>query len=330
MRRTLLAAIVAALVPASPAAAAPAEPLKIMVVGDSLSHGVGGDWTWRNWLWREFRDQQTPVDFVGPRRGVTSGYGTRYERTWPWDDDHAALSGSFIGTHQNVIANEMSTYDPDVVTVLLGTNNAIRGDSAAAMAAELQTLVGTILDARPGTRVLLGEIPNVGIPERDQRTADVNEAMASWAAGKLVTIAHNRTASTLPWSPEAHTFDDIHANATGQTLIAHRFAQAAYLSGILPDPPQVYLDRVWSPLPVPTVTRSGNTLTVGWKQTTCELGVQTVRVVVDGSVKTPWISVPGRCNTQTVNVDVSAGSHRVQIAVGRGRMVSAPGTSVTA
>ena len=42
------------------------RPLRVMVVGDSISHGQEGDWTWRYRLWEWFRDStSTAVDFVG-------------------------------------------------------------------------------------------------------------------------------------------------------------------------------------------------------------------------------------------------------------------------
>ncbi|WP_107484679.1 NPP1 family protein [Streptomyces sp. MJM1172] len=48
----------------------PTDPLKGMVVGDSMTQGHEGDWTWRYRLWQWFRDQDASVDFVGPYTGT--------------------------------------------------------------------------------------------------------------------------------------------------------------------------------------------------------------------------------------------------------------------
>lgn len=45
------------------------EPLKVMIVGDSITHGHEGDFTWRYRIWEWFRANNISVDFVGPYRG---------------------------------------------------------------------------------------------------------------------------------------------------------------------------------------------------------------------------------------------------------------------
>lgn len=44
--------------------------MRIMIVGDSMSQGAQGDWTWRYWIWEWFRDQGISIDFVGPYVGT--------------------------------------------------------------------------------------------------------------------------------------------------------------------------------------------------------------------------------------------------------------------
>jgi hypothetical protein len=45
-------------------------PISVMVVGDSITQGHEGDWTWRYRLWEWFRDEGIAVDFVGPFIGT--------------------------------------------------------------------------------------------------------------------------------------------------------------------------------------------------------------------------------------------------------------------
>jgi hypothetical protein len=44
--------------------------ISMMIVGDSLSQGGEGDWTWRYRLWEWFRREEVMVDFVGPFLGT--------------------------------------------------------------------------------------------------------------------------------------------------------------------------------------------------------------------------------------------------------------------
>jgi hypothetical protein len=46
------------------------EAVSVMVVGDSISQGGEGDWTWRYRLWEWLKSQEIVVDFVGPFIGT--------------------------------------------------------------------------------------------------------------------------------------------------------------------------------------------------------------------------------------------------------------------
>jgi lysophospholipase L1-like esterase len=320
------AALLSTSPPARATTATTTPTTRLMVVGDSISQGFGGDWTWRYWLWREVNRQGAAVDFVGPSR-TTSG-GTRYERPWAWDSDHDAVGGATVNYHQERIAAALTQYTPDVIVVELGVNDLIHGDSAETLVADLQQLLATAWATEPGLKVLLAQVPSIADAAVDARGEQVNSAMASWAVGKAVTIVQNRTAQTLPWDPARFTFDNIHPNATGQTLYAHRFAQALHKAGVLPEfPSGVYHERVWGPDVRPAVTRSGNSLRVDWSQASSEVRFWWVRVVVDGSVASAW-SRPSDAGSTLVSV--APGAHRVQLAVKRGRMVASLGIAITA
>lgn len=45
-------------------------PISVMVVGDSITQGREGDWTWRYRLWQWFQGEGVAVNFVGPFKGT--------------------------------------------------------------------------------------------------------------------------------------------------------------------------------------------------------------------------------------------------------------------
>lgn len=79
-RITLFLALFGALIPASALpsnmAAGTGTPkprqdgIKVMIVGNSISQGFEGDWTWRYRIWEWFQSEGVAVDFVGPYTGT--------------------------------------------------------------------------------------------------------------------------------------------------------------------------------------------------------------------------------------------------------------------
>jgi lysophospholipase L1-like esterase len=324
----LAASVLMTLAPA-PASAAFLTGQRVMIVGDSLTNGFGGDWTWRYWLWREVHRQGVPARFVGPSSLTYDGM--RYEANTPWDSSHAAKGGTTLDEQLKLVPGEISTYHPDVLVVELGFNDVNHGDDAATASAQLQQLLTQAKEQSRGLRIVLVELPLSGSkPDVDVVTADVNARMAAWASTRGIEIAHTRTgegAGTLVWEPDRDCFDGIHPNATGQTLIAHRVAQALHRAGVLPSAPQgVYHQRTWNPAPVPVLTSGRGSVHVSWNAAASQIRMVTVRVLVDGVAKTGWLPVS---STSTgVTVALPRGKHRVQLVPRRYRMIGAPGPGV--
>ncbi|HWJ11708.1 MAG TPA: GDSL-type esterase/lipase family protein [Nocardioides sp.] len=310
----------------------PVRP-KVLVLGDSLSQGFGGDSTWRYWFWRETNRQGVPVDFVGPDAGFIAGYGTRYERpNLAFDRHHAARGGSTVNDHLAKVDALMTTYQPDVVVVELGVNDALRGDSGATIAAELEELMGHVWQQAPAAQVLLAEVPShQARPEADAAGSEANALLAArFADDGRVFVAHNRTDAQRPWAPSVHTFDGLHPNAAGQTLLAQHLVDAYHRAGRLPQAPQVYQQRTWSPNVLPRLILSGRTLTVDWSRGMTEIKMSQVRIRIRKRTATthrdtPWYPTGTRRITRTL----TRGTYDVQLIPRRWSMIGAPGQRVT-
>lgn len=328
---TMLAAGLALLggIPAATAddGEAPVPP-RILVLGDSLTQGFGGDATWRYWFWREANRQKVLVDLVGPDRGFAAGFGTRYERpNLYFDRDHAARGGASVNDQIAVVDQLMATYQPQVVVVELGANDVLRGDSGETVAAEIEELLGRVWLAAPQARVLLAEIPpHPTRPEASAAGAEANLRLAArFAEDARVVIAHNRTDAALPWVPALHTFDGLHPNAAGQTLLAQHLADAFHRAGLLPQPPAIYRTRSWAPGVVPRLVLSGRVLTIDWSRAMTEVRMSHVLLRIRKRPSTvfrdsPWVSVSRARITRTL----APGSYDVQIVPRRGTMTGVP------
>lgn len=306
---------------------APFETLRVMVVGDSVSQGFGGDAPWRYWFWREFRRQGVPIDLVGPHRQPT-GKGARYEsRRLSFDRDHAARAGSTVDYHRKRIDGLMARYTPHVVVVELGINDAIHGDSAAQVADDLRSLLERIWAASPQTRVVLAELP---VYPRDRAVDRVAAAAntrldARYGDDPRVLMVRNRTDRRHRWDPVKVTFDGLHLNSTGQTLLAQRIAEAFRRGGMLPAAPRIYHARPWRPGVVPRVHRKGRRVTIDWSAAVGPVKMASVQVVIRRS---NGRLVRGHqrfaADTGSVTRRLPRGTYRVLLSPRRGTMTGKP------
>ena len=93
----VLALLAGLLVASTPSSAAPDEPVRILLVGDSMTQESSGDWTWRYRLWQHLTKHGVSVDFVGPRNDlweyVEAHDGSQAYVDPAFDRDHAAYWG---------------------------------------------------------------------------------------------------------------------------------------------------------------------------------------------------------------------------------------------
>ncbi|MCU0295603.1 MAG: hypothetical protein MUD05_06045, partial [Candidatus Nanopelagicales bacterium] len=135
--RRVLAGVAATLVAVTgvpDARAAADQPTRILLVGDSITEGSVGDWTWRYRLWHHLQATGSAVDFVGPHDGVfdrTTGVHGSPEYADPlFDRDHAAMWGATFASQSTGIQQLITDYQPQVVVAMLGINDRAKAPDA--------------------------------------------------------------------------------------------------------------------------------------------------------------------------------------------------------
>lgn len=274
-------------------AAPGAQELRVMLVGDSLTHGTGGSTTYRYWLWREFEDQGVPVTFVGPRTDLNRGGGEdHYNRLdHGFETNHAAQFGSDFHYHLRRVDELMEEYRPDVVVLQLGFNDAAV-HSARRIAHDTTRYLRRVFAHDPATRVVLGEIIPTTDPRisgrRNERTVAANRLVRRrWESDPRVAINELRTARRHAWAPLGHTYDHKHPNATGETLMAHRMAQGLAELGIFTRQVRVYHRTPWRPTVAPEVLVDGRRVTVRTGETMRTISATRSRLRFTPASKTP-------------------------------------------
>lgn len=112
------------------------ETLKIMPIGDSITHGYQSSGGYRKYFCYHFgSDNKYDFDMVGPN----SDYPETYEyngETVTYDSNHCGYSGYAIQymegteTRQGILetlqnGNYLQTYDPDIIMLQIGTNDIL-------------------------------------------------------------------------------------------------------------------------------------------------------------------------------------------------------------
>lgn len=144
---TFLAVIITLIQPLDAVALRTRDIPKFMVIGDSITHGHEGDYTWRYRLWEWLQSSNTTVDFVGPYVGTQppdepappspprfpdepapasgprtyGGYALDVEEGF--DSDHFAVWGRQAAQVKGEIAQMVSTYSPDYLLIAIGFND---------------------------------------------------------------------------------------------------------------------------------------------------------------------------------------------------------------
>ena len=209
-----------------PAAAEPAPevaPVRVLLVGDSVTHGSSGDWTWRYRLWQHLSaTSSVPVDLVGPRDDLhdyrTDENGNHDYIDPGFDRDHAARWGMTLAFADAPIDDLVETYEPDVVVEMLGTNDLLfLTHSPERVDADLESFVAAARSADPDVDIVLSEVTQTWFPG----APELNDLLAASAYSLDDESSRVLLADTdADYTRSEDTFDGSHPNARGEVTVA--------------------------------------------------------------------------------------------------------------
>jgi len=275
-------------------AEAPVEPVRVLLLGDSLTHGSAGDWTWRYRFWRHLAETEAaPVDLVGPASDLRAGSQDYVDPAF--DTDHASLWGAQL-TEQVAGAFDLAaTYRPDVVVTLIGLNDvAWKGRSPAQVEEDMRRTIAELRRGAPGVDVVVGLIPLTEVPlvpETNARYSSLAAELDS-AGERVVTAATDVGYRRSTPERQRQTYDPVHPNSRGEVRIAAAVADAVASLGI----GEAY------PRPLPA-------LPVGPRW-----GAELSGKAKDRAVRLTWVSAPGTTGEVVHLKDVTAGGRWVRVS----------------
>jgi len=155
----------------------PGVPTKIMPLGDSITEGKYTGGGYRKVLQDLLKANGYTVTFVGKEDNGDPANDTGFSKGME-NPNHEGYGSARIGmlltggtTEKHTalpIKTTMANNDPDVVLVMLGTNDVFGITPTAKMQATLDKLVSSIFEAKPGVTVVLATIPPIlKVPARN-------------------------------------------------------------------------------------------------------------------------------------------------------------------
>ncbi|MDE6798395.1 MAG: hypothetical protein K2J36_10375 [Ruminococcus sp.] len=150
------------------------ETVKIMPIGDSITHGYQSSGGYRKYFYH-FLSQDFNVDMVGPNSDYPDTF-TWLKEEVQYDTDHCGYSGYAIQymdgteTRQGILetlkdGNYLQTYDPDIIMLQIGTNDILSAYNDG-ITERLENLINYI-DENTGedTVIFVSNIPHIDAVE---------------------------------------------------------------------------------------------------------------------------------------------------------------------
>ncbi len=212
--------------------------VKIMPIGDSITHGVKNASTdpdnvmagYRYYLYNNLKNSFS-VDLVG---SLISGPSVLE------DKDHEGHNGYDCDMLANILTTKVSQYNPDIALVMCGINDFAqpRTDAFRADALKhLEKVIDTISSNNPNTKIIVSTITPSDISyvaNLQTNIQNFNKALPElidkkYKEGKKIYLVDNFNAVTL-----SDISDNVHPNEPGYQKIANVWQNM--LTSILSDP----------------------------------------------------------------------------------------------
>lgn len=194
-------------------------PLKVMLIGDSVTEGETNHASYRFWLDRMLTSAGYNFDFVGSRNSAHNG-APLYQ--W-FDGDHQSRWGATL----DEVSNYTTAY-MDVAIIHIGHNDIRGGQSPVSMGNEVAAYIDKLRSINPNVKVILAKpIYNTSLGYISEMDNYANVQIPSVAAAKStsqspVIVVDQRTG----FDPNSQTYDAVHPNESGEKQLADRFYSA--------------------------------------------------------------------------------------------------------
>jgi len=206
--------------------------LRIMAVGDSITHGYGGASSYRKPLIELLESSGCKFEMVGSmtKNLPPTGFESPHE-AYSGHRTDAFLTGqqSSFGNNEG-ISESMAEFTPKLILMNLGTNDMNQNRDIDNVIANIDQIVALIFDAEPTAQVVLATLvpyfrsadPDDAVNIRLEQLSNALEAWVAQAANPRVYLIDTREGFTV----DMMLPDLIHPGDSGDAFIADKFHQS--------------------------------------------------------------------------------------------------------
>lgn len=217
---------------------APVEPapLRILLLGDSITQGTKAEYTYRYFLWRDLVDTGIQFDFIGSSKNNYDG-----NPDWPghkgrsFDSDHEGHGGWTADEilegrdkKKNSLPRWLNRYTPDVALVHIGTNDVGRLQDTSTTEEEIRRIIVELRKDNPEVIILLAKLiplqprhwDNEKIKELNERIGEIGIEMNTPSSPMIIVDQYTG------FSAQRDLLDGVHPNRRGQKKMASRWFAA--------------------------------------------------------------------------------------------------------
>lgn len=206
-----------------------------MFVGDSMTIGRAGDYTWRHRMWQHLTAAPGDgYDIVGPRTALYESSTAYADPAFPVEARrHLAGWGEGWQHMAPVIRGALTAHPADVLLISLGLIDLGFYTDADRTALNARRFIEEARQANPHIRaVILPVIPNIRA-ETDAPFAAEVDRFNILLAKTVADLDRPMSPLLLASPPDAYdihldTYDGTHPNADGEHKLAGAFADALY------------------------------------------------------------------------------------------------------
>lgn len=214
-----------------------AADLRILCIGDSITHGRAGKpddakvpptYSYRYPLWKKLIDAGVKFRFVGGHEGGFEGapeYATYKGQTFP--NVHEAYWGWTTAAVLGKLREHRDQVTADIAIILIGGNDDQKKNGFEPTIAAMRETIAFLRERNPRVKILLGRLfmewePN---PELGERYAKLAKELST-KASPIVDVVTSKGWVSKPDEPNTATVDWVHPNPHGDELLAEAFFRA--------------------------------------------------------------------------------------------------------
>jgi len=276
--------------------------VKIMPLGDSITKGGVSTPqeakypTYRYWLWKDLTKNGYDVDFVGswtePNfKNFTFDQGNEGHGGYSTDELlHGVADDEWQFGH---LSQWIQGYDYDVVLLLAGTNDVVRGVPTNETVTNLKKIIKVVRQKNPKVTVFLATLPPTkiyrqGLITLNQKIPGIVEEMDTQESRVILVEQFYGYDGAVDNQPPGY----IHPNTSGEKKLAKNWYDAlvSYLDGKLPAP---------SPTPTPTAVPTTVPTTIPTPEPITIATTEPTPAVTQPTLVVPSVTTPGQADPGT-------------------------------